>query len=646
MNRNESSKSTMQQNSLDYPLESAMALVSRRALCFFFISSLVALLVPRAYVQLGPRPEREIANMIASSSAKVSEQVKSRLSAKGFSTASIDGLQKSAQLCGTNLQAKLRSKIFWLLNLNHPRSQIAKAIATRSSEEAVQWLSEIGMAKKEVAKAIRTCPSVFCSTVEQNLELTVEWLLDVGLSHRQIVRIITSSPQTLEFSVEESNETLQLLLDRGVKKDKVAQIFARNPEILGFAVKPLHDSVEWLLDFGFTEAQIAKLIVSFPRILGPEEHLSPRVAWFLEVGLSKIQIAKTIVAEPSILGYSLDNLKGKVQWLVDLGLTKDQAVKVIVRRPRLFTLSVDKNLEPKRVLLQKVFGTGGAAEEVRKFPELLKFSYERLSSRLKVLVELNETWRLGNAMQMSEDRFSQVFAQRTKSKRRKDRRRVLRNGAEFSVEEHSETLQWLLDRGVKKDKATQIFARNPEILGFAVIELLLEFGFTEAQIAKLIVSFPRILGPEEHLSPRVAWFLEVGLSKIQIARVIVALPCILGYSLDNLKGKVQWLVDLGLTQDQAVKVIVRRPRLFTLSVDKNLEPKRVLLQKVFGTGGAAEEVRKFPQLLESSYERLSSRLKVLAERKETQKLRNAIVLSDDRFSQVFAQRTKSKGRKD
>ena len=187
--------------------------------------------------------------------------------------------------------------------------------------------------------------------------------------------------------------------------------------------------IELLLDFGFTEAQIAKLIVSFPRILGPEEHLSPRVAWFLEVGLSKIQIAKTIVAEPSILGYSLDNLKGTVQWLVDLGLTQDQAVKVIVRCPRLFKYTVDTNLEPKRVLLQKVFGTGGAAEEVRKFPDLLTYSYQRLSSRLKVLVELNETQKLRNAMQMSEDRFSQGFAERTKSKGRKDRG-VVRNGAE------------------------------------------------------------------------------------------------------------------------------------------------------------------------------------------------------------------------
>ena len=76
----------------------------------------------------------EIAKMIASSSAKVSEQVKSRLSAKGFSTANINRLQKCAQLCGITVQAKLRSKILWL-RLNQTQSQVAKAIATESLKQ-------------------------------------------------------------------------------------------------------------------------------------------------------------------------------------------------------------------------------------------------------------------------------------------------------------------------------------------------------------------------------------------------------------------------------------------------------------------------------------------------------------------------------
>ena len=256
-----------------------MALVCRRALCFISASLLAALLVPRAYVQPGLTPEHaEIAEKIALSSAKVSQQVKHRLSAKGFSTANINRLQKCAQLCGITVQAKLRSKILWL-RLNQTQSQVAKAIATENLKQTVQWLSEIGLAKHQVSKAITTCPSVFCSNVEQNLEQTAQWLLLLVLSHKEIVRMIGGSPQTLEVSAKKHCETLQRLLDLGVKKKQTAKIFARNPDILACGIKPLDDVNKWLLDFGFTQHQVSKLISFSPKIpgFGLEEHFKPRV---------------------------------------------------------------------------------------------------------------------------------------------------------------------------------------------------------------------------------------------------------------------------------------------------------------------------------------------------------------------------------
>ena len=421
-----------------------MALLSRRKSCFFSMSLLAALLLPRAYVQPGVTPEHaETVKMIASSSAKVTEQVKSRLSAKGFSTANIDRLQKCAQLCGITVQAKLRSKILWL-RLNQTQSQVAEAIASESLKQTVQWLSEIGLAKRQVSKAITTCPSVFCSNVEQNLEETAQWLLVCGLSHREIVRTITTSPPILEFSAKEYSETLQRLLDLGVKKKQAAQIFARNPDILACGIKPLDDSVQWLVDFGFTETQIIKLICFSPRILGfgLEEHLKPRVDWLLDLALSQAQAAKAIAKFPTILRLSLEriltpkmqwlldlgltrnetgrvvaafpsvvslsieqNLKPKVQWLIGLGLKQDQVVKVISTFPAILGCSISQNLEPKKVLLQKVYRTDALAEEVRKMPQLLSYSYQRLSSRLKILVERNETQKLGFAMKMTKDCF-------------------------------------------------------------------------------------------------------------------------------------------------------------------------------------------------------------------------------------------------
>ena len=151
---------------------------------------------------------------------------------------------------------------------------------------------------------------------------------------------------------------------------------------------------------------------------------------------------------------------------------------------------------------------------------------------------------------------------------------------------------------------------------------------------KVVAASPQVFGYsiEQNLKPKVQWLKHLGLNLTQITKMIVAFPPILGLSVEgNLKRKVQWLMELGLIQDQVVKVIVSQPSYFRKSVDKNLEPKRVLLRKVLGRDNLAEEVRKMPQVLSYSYQRLSSRLKVLVEQNETQKLRYAMVLTEDHF---------------
>ena len=84
--------------------------------CFLLSLVFLALWLKNAHVPAVLAPEHEgFAKMVALKSAKVSEQVKSRLSAKGFSTASIDRLQKCTFLCGRSVQTRLEAKILWLL---------------------------------------------------------------------------------------------------------------------------------------------------------------------------------------------------------------------------------------------------------------------------------------------------------------------------------------------------------------------------------------------------------------------------------------------------------------------------------------------------------------------------------------------------
>ena len=150
--------------------------------CSLGIALLVALLMPSAHVEPVAVPEHEkIANIVTSSSAKVLEQFKSRLSAKGFSTRNIYRLQRCALLCGQSAEARLQSRIFWLLK-NKTQAQIGEALLSCSPvlgdklaqnlKQTGKWFSEIGLMQDRVVKSVTTCPLVLCIGIQLNLEPT------------------------------------------------------------------------------------------------------------------------------------------------------------------------------------------------------------------------------------------------------------------------------------------------------------------------------------------------------------------------------------------------------------------------------------------------------------------------------------------
>ena len=153
-----------------------------------------------AHVQFGWVPDHEFTKILGVRSAKVSEEVSKHLSAQGFRKASIERLEKSSLLCGRSVEARLQSRILWLLNLNESQTQVRAAMAdcspilgdevVPSLKQTVHWLSDFGLSKSELAKAFTTCPTVFIISAKQNLQPTVQWLLDLGLSQRQIVKVI------------------------------------------------------------------------------------------------------------------------------------------------------------------------------------------------------------------------------------------------------------------------------------------------------------------------------------------------------------------------------------------------------------------------------------------------------------------------
>ena len=323
-----------------------------------------------------------------------------------------------------NIEENLKPKVEWFLQLGMTSEQVAKLVAAfpqalgcsieQNLKPKVKWLFHLGVPQGQVAKMIAAFPQVLGYSLEQNFKPKVEWLLQLGMTPNQIAKFIVSFPQALGCSIEQNLQPkVEWLLRLGIPQGKVAKVIAASPQVLGYCVEHnLRPKVEWLLQLGMTKGQVAKAVAAFPQFLGysVEQNLKPKVQWFLQLGLTQDQVAKLIAAFPQVLGCSIErNLKPKVEWFLQLGMTQDQVAKLIVVFPRILGLSVEKNLVPKQALLQEVLGTQGMLDVVLRQPQTMGMSHVRLSTRLLILVKLNQTAKLVTAMKMTRETFKRLF---------------------------------------------------------------------------------------------------------------------------------------------------------------------------------------------------------------------------------------------
>ena len=296
------------------------------------------------------------------------------------------------------------------------RGQVVKVVAgcpdilSNDVSDTMQWFLDFGFTPPQIAKLIASYPRVLACDSEQSLKVKVQWLLELGMAKKQVVKVIVAYPQILGLSIDgKLDPKVQWFLDVGLQLKQVASAMTKSPKHFFFntttSSKP---KVEWLLGLGLNQNQVAKAISDFPRLLSlsVQQNLKPKVKWLVELGLTKDQIVKVVVVFPQILGLSIErNLVPKLQWLGQLGLREDQVVKFISSYPLVFKYSIGTNLAHKQVLLQRVFGEVGAVEIILKQPSVLGTSYQRLSTRLEVLVARNETMKLPRASRMTEEQF-------------------------------------------------------------------------------------------------------------------------------------------------------------------------------------------------------------------------------------------------
>ncbi|CAL1165658.1 unnamed protein product [Cladocopium goreaui] len=321
------------------------------------------------------------------------------------------------QILGYSIEQNLKPTVQWFLDLGLTKSQIAKAVSTcpyilgysieQNLKPTVQWFLDLGLTKSQVAKAVSTCPQILGLSIDQNLKPTVQWFLDLGLTKSRIAKAAATFPQILGYSIEQNlKPTVQWLLDLGLTKSQVAKAVSTCPQILGFSIdQNLKPTVQCLLGLGLTKTQVVKAAATFPQILGLsiDHNLKPTVQWFLDFGLTKSQVAKAVSTCPQILGLSIEqNLKPTVQWFLDLGLTKSQVAKAVSTCPQILGYSIAKNLKAKMLVLNGFLGANRSAHLVAKWPQLLGYSYRRLTTRLQILAEQDKTDKLTTAMSLTE----------------------------------------------------------------------------------------------------------------------------------------------------------------------------------------------------------------------------------------------------
>ena len=335
-----------------------------------------------------PARSQEFVNEAAAAAGGTTrEELLDILTSHGFSCSSVEILMKTPHLLRLSSEMQLKP--------------------------CLKYLYSLGLSETEITKTAVRYPKILGLSVEGKLKPAVRWLSNVGLSQCQIVGAATSF-KILRLSIEQNLQpTVQWLLDLGLTKIQAAKVVATYPQFLGLSIEQnLKPTVQWLLDLGLTKSQAVKAVATYPHFLGlsVEKNLKPTVQWLLNLGLTTGQVAKALATCPQILSYSMEqNLKPTVHWLLQFGVRKCKLASLIVGWPRFLGYSIAKNLDRKALLLETLCTRKRAREIISKNPEILRFSQQRIATRMSVLSKLGETSKAHWAMTLSDAMFEQRF---------------------------------------------------------------------------------------------------------------------------------------------------------------------------------------------------------------------------------------------
>ncbi|KAH9323378.1 hypothetical protein KI387_018017 [Taxus chinensis] len=247
-------------------------------------------------------------------------------------------------------------------------------------------VSKIGFSRDEIAKIMRTQPTLLKTSAKRVLEPKIQLLKDLGFEGGKLAKLLTVRPCIMGISLE--NELLPKMTFLGrifQSKDLLIKALLKDPTILCYNLeKILKPLVAFWEGCGFQGTELAKFLAINPGVLirasltpvqvdllhkiaidkgskmykyivsivanSRMETLESKIDNLQLCGLSAEETWELARASPSILYLSEENVKEKKKTLVNTGLS----LNFVAKHPRLISTSLEKLLKPRFLVLQNM----------------------------------------------------------------------------------------------------------------------------------------------------------------------------------------------------------------------------------------------------------------------------------------------------
>jgi len=126
----------------------------------------------------------------------------------------------------------------------------------------VQWLLDLGLNKKQVAKVVAISPQILGYSIEQNLKPTVVWLLGLGLSRSEVAKVVADFPNILGLSVQNNLMQKIVFLRKFFTAKQTAALVARSPRIVSYSFHRLEERLSLLAEQGKIQLLVSAMCLT------------------------------------------------------------------------------------------------------------------------------------------------------------------------------------------------------------------------------------------------------------------------------------------------------------------------------------------------------------------------------------------------